>query len=134
LDGRRGLSSAVVRQQSFFPPQSALRQGRSASAFAPAFLVRPASIELFKPLVEIGLQLFDRAIELFSERNAVELVQHGLVEPLHDAVGLRAFSRRERRLAVFLAPRDPLRLPHWDGAALVFLHGLRALAFVPLAD
>jgi hypothetical protein len=46
----------------------------------------------FEPLVEIGLQLFDRAVELFSERNAVELVQHGFVEALDDAIGLRAFG------------------------------------------
>ena len=54
----------------------------------------PVSIELFEPLIEIGLQLRDRAIKLFPEGDTVELVQHGFVEPLHDAIGLRAFGFR----------------------------------------
>ena len=56
--------------------------------------MRPVSIELFEPPIEIGLQLCDRSIKLFPKGDAVELVQHGLVEPLHDAIGLRAFGFR----------------------------------------
>jgi hypothetical protein len=79
----------VIRQQSFFPPQSALRCLHRRFAKTPASLVRPAEIELIEPLIEIGLQLIDRAVELFSERNAVELVQHGFVKALDDAIGPR---------------------------------------------
>ena len=60
----------------------------------------PASIELFEPLIEIGLQLCDGAIKLFPEGDAIELVQHGLVEPLHDPIGLRAFGFRARVIDV----------------------------------
>ena len=56
--------------------------------------MRPVSIELFDPPIEIGLQLFDRSIKLFPEGDAIELVQRGLVEPLHDPIGLRAFGIR----------------------------------------
>ena len=63
-------------------------------AEAPASLMRPVSIELFEPPVEIGLQLCDRSIKLFPKGDAVELVQHGLVEPLHDPIGLGAFGFR----------------------------------------
>ena len=59
---------------------------------APASLMRPVSIELFEPPIEIGLQLCDRGIELFPEGDTIELVQYCLVEPLHDAIGLRAFG------------------------------------------
>ena len=63
-------------------------------AEAPASLMGPVSIELFEPPIEIGLQLCDRAVKLFAEGDAVELVQHGPVEPLDDAIGLRAFGFR----------------------------------------
>src|SRR5208337_1786614 len=56
--------------------------------------MRPVSIELFDPPIEIGLQLCDGAIKLFAEGDAIELVQHGFVEPLHDSIGLRAFGFR----------------------------------------
>ena len=39
-----------------------------------------------EPSVEIGLPLVERAIDLFAERKPVELVEHGPVEPLADAV------------------------------------------------
>ena len=53
--------------------------------------MRPVSIELFEPLIEIGLQLCNRAIKLFSESDAIELVQYCLVEPLHDAIKSAGF-------------------------------------------
>jgi hypothetical protein len=37
-------------------------------------------------LIEIALQLGDRAIDLLAERHAIELVEDGLVEPLGDAL------------------------------------------------
>jgi hypothetical protein len=49
-------------------------------------------IEVADPQIEIGLQLVDRTIHLFAERDTVELVEHGLVEALTDAVGLRALG------------------------------------------
>jgi len=42
-------------------------------AEAPASLMGPISIELFEPPIEIGLQLFNRAIKLLSKGDAVEL-------------------------------------------------------------
>ena len=52
----------------------------------------PLLIVLADPQIEIGLQLVDRTIHLFSERDTVELVEHGLVEALTDAIGLRALG------------------------------------------
>jgi hypothetical protein len=37
--------------------------------------MRPASIELCEPPIKIGLQLCDRAVELFAEGDAIEIVQ-----------------------------------------------------------
>jgi IS30 family transposase len=49
-------------------------------------------VELFYPGVEIGLQFVDRRIDLLAEGDAIELVEHGLVKALDDAVGLRALG------------------------------------------
>ena len=48
------------------------------------------SVVALDPLIQIGLQLFDRCIDLFAKRDLVELFQNRLVESLTDAVGLRA--------------------------------------------
>ena len=53
--------------------------------------MRPVSIELLEALIEIGVQLCDGAIKLFAEGDAIELVQHCLVEPLHDAIKSAGF-------------------------------------------
>src|SRR6266571_3381060 len=61
-------------------------------AEAPASLMWPRLIVFAKPQIKIDLQLVDRTIHLFAEGDAVELVEHGLVEALADAVGLRALG------------------------------------------
>ena len=40
------------------------------------------------PRVKIHLQLLDRRVDFLAERDLVELIQDGLVEPLADPVGL----------------------------------------------
>jgi len=42
------------------------------------------------PVIEAGLQHLGALAELLAEDDALELVEHGLVEALADAVGLRA--------------------------------------------
>jgi hypothetical protein len=59
---------------------------------APLSLVGPGLLELAHSEVEVGLQVDDRLVELLAEGDAIELVEHGLVEALDDAVGLRANS------------------------------------------
>lgn len=44
----------------------------------------------FDPGFEIPLRLGDGAIDSLAERDPVELVEHGLVETLDDAIGSRA--------------------------------------------
>ncbi len=58
-------------------------------------------IVIIEPKVKVDLQLVDRAVELLSERHAVELIEQGLVEPLDDAVGLRALGLGARVIDVF---------------------------------
>src|SRR4029434_5523855 len=48
-------------------------------AVAPAALMLALVVVLVKPGIEVGLQRFDRVVDLLAERNAVELVEHGLV-------------------------------------------------------
>ena len=55
-------------------------------AEAPSSLVRPFLVVALDPIIEIALQLADRAVDLLAEGDAVELVEHGLVEPLNNAI------------------------------------------------
>src|SRR5205823_8653850 len=74
-----------------------LRQGERVKeglhrglAEAPAALMGSLLVVFDDPGIEVGLQLVDRAIDLLAERQPVELVEHGSMETLADAVGLRA--------------------------------------------
>ncbi len=66
----------------------------------PASLMWPCLIVLADPQIDVDLQLVDRTIHLFSKRDAVELVEHGFVEALADAVGLRALCLGPRMIDV----------------------------------
>src|SRR3954466_6039774 len=61
-------------------------------AKAPAALMRPVLVVAPDPLIKVGLQLGDRAVDPLAEGHPVELVQHRLVETLNDAVRLWAFG------------------------------------------
>ena len=61
-------------------------------AETPAALMRPMLIVFEKPSIEIGLQLVDRPIDPFSERDPIEFIEHGAMEALADAVGLWALG------------------------------------------
>src|SRR5262249_32605933 len=69
-------------------------------AKAPASLMWPLLIEVADPQIEIGLQLVERTIHLFAECDTIELIEHGLVEALTDAVGLRALGLSARVIDV----------------------------------
>ena len=69
--------------------------------------MRACFVVFTDPCIEIGLQLVDRMIHLLAERDTVELVQHGLVEALADAVGLRALGLGA---GVVPRPRDKARI------------------------
>lgn len=45
------------------------------------------------PGIKIGLQFVGRPVDLLAECHPVELVEHGAMETLADAVGLRALGR-----------------------------------------
>ena len=42
------------------------------------------------PRIKVGLQLVNRAVDLFAERHPVKLIQDGAVEALADSIRLRA--------------------------------------------
>ena len=54
--------------------------------------MRPPRVVFDQPGVEIGLQLVDRVIDLFAERDSVKLVQDSAVEALTDSVRLWALG------------------------------------------
>jgi len=46
-------------------------------------------IVVFQPYIQIGLQLFNVAVEFLAERNLGELLQDRPMEALADSIGLR---------------------------------------------
>ena len=47
--------------------------------------MRPVLIVTLDPGIEVGLEFGDRSIDLLAEDDAIELIEHRLVEPLDDA-------------------------------------------------
>ena len=72
-------------------------------------------VVLADPGIEIGLQLIDGTIHLLAERDTIEFVQHGLVEALTDAVGLRALGPGARVIDVL----DPITRSLSRSAAVI---------------
>jgi hypothetical protein len=60
----------------------------------------PRFIVFLDPGIQIGLQLVDRTIHLLAEGDTLEFVEHGPVEALTGAVGLRALGFRARVIDV----------------------------------
>ncbi len=63
--------------------------------------MRAHLVVLCDPRIKVGLQFGDRTVNLFPERNSIELVERALVEALDDAVGLRALGLGARVIDVF---------------------------------
>src|SRR5512144_2804683 len=88
---RYGL--ALLIEQLLPGHRQAVKEGRHRRlAVTPAALVGADLVVLAEPFVQVGLQLGDRPVELLAKSNAVELVQHGLVEALADSIRLRALG------------------------------------------
>ena len=61
------------------------------------------------------MQLVDETIHLFAERDTVKLIEHGLVEALADAVGLRALGLSARVINVLDREVEFVLVPLWIG-------------------
>src|SRR5262245_66311330 len=85
---------------------------------APASLMWPRRIVFCNPCVQVGLQLVDRTVHLFAERDTVEFVEHGLVESFTDAVGLRAFGLGARVIDVLDRETELVFVPFGIAAIL----------------
>ena len=74
----------------FLPDLFAVLQGlHGRSPFTDFTLMGAVIIIVIDPFVEVFLQHLDAVIDNLAERHLIELLQHGFVEPLADAVGLR---------------------------------------------
>ena len=62
--------------------------------------MRPFLVVVLDPIIEIAVQLADRAVDFLAEGDAVELVEHSFVEALADTVGLRALGLGARMINV----------------------------------
>ena len=59
-------------------------------AEAVSALVGTDLVVFFYPGIEVLLESVDAVVDLAAEGNAIEFIEHGLMEALDDAVGLRA--------------------------------------------
>src|SRR6266498_2457701 len=120
--------SDAVRLRSFSPSSSALHLGRSASASAeaPAALMRSRFIVLAQPNVKVCLQLVERVVHLLAERHSIELVERSLVEAFADAVGLRALSLGTRMIDVLDREIELVLVPFGIAAELAAAVGEHA--------
>src|SRR6201982_44431 len=62
--------------------------------------MRPVLIVTLDPGIEVGLEFGDRLIDLLAEDDAIELTEHRLVEPLNDAIRLRALGLGARMVDI----------------------------------
>ena len=69
-------------------------------AEAPSSLVRPFLIVTLDPAIKIDLEIGNRAVDLFAKGDAIELIEHRLVEPLDDAIRLWALGLGARMVDV----------------------------------
>src|SRR5262249_27866477 len=86
----------------------------------------PRLIVFRNPCVQVGLQLVDRTVHLFAERDTVEFVEHGLVESFTDAVGLRAFGLVARVIDVLDREIELVCVPFGIAAILAAAVGQHA--------
>ena len=54
--------------------------------------MRTRFVILSKPRIHVGLESVKAVIDLLAKGNPRELIEDGLVKPLGDAIGLRAFD------------------------------------------
>ena len=81
----------VIEERFLARDRSCIDEGLHGSlSEAIAALMGSYLIVFVHPDIEVGLQLADCRIDLFAEGYAIELIEHGLVKALDDAVGLRA--------------------------------------------
>ena len=80
--------------------------------------MRPDLVVLGKPAVEVALQFVDAAVDLLAEGDLVELVQDGLLEPLADAIRLRALRPGSRVIHVLDGQVELILVPLGTAAEL----------------
>lgn len=57
-------------------------------------------VVLLQPGIQVDLQFLQRSIDLLAKRHAVELVQHRLVKPFTDSIGLGMSRLRVRMVDI----------------------------------
>src|SRR5882757_10913214 len=62
--------------------------------------MRPFLVVALDPGIKVRLEFGDRAVDLLAKGDAIELVEHRLVEPLDDAIRLRALGLGARMVDI----------------------------------
>src|SRR5438034_1086590 len=86
----------------------------------------PRLIVFRDPGFQVSLQLVDRTVHLFAERDTIEFVEHGLVEAFTDAVGLRALGLGARVIDVLDREIELVLVPFGIAAILAAAVGQHA--------
>src|ERR1700722_18182894 len=86
--------SGMIRRRSFSPrKRRGVKEGlHRRFAETRSALMRPFLIVALDPAIKIDLEIGDRAVDLLAKGDTIELIEHRLVEPLDDAIRLRALG------------------------------------------
>src|SRR6202007_620950 len=104
------LSNPETSSPDPMPPKPfAANQGGAASHWR----WPPLLIVLSDPNIEIGLQLVDGTVHLFTKRDTVKFVEHGLVESLTDSIRLRALGLGTGVIDILDREVELILMPLW---------------------
>ena len=82
-----GLIAVAGRKAFFLGEREGVKEGLEGRlSEAPLSLMGSDLVELAHPEIEVGLEVVDRGVDFLAEGDPVELIEHGLVEALDDAV------------------------------------------------
>jgi hypothetical protein len=73
-------------------------------------------IVLSDPNIEIGLQLVDGTVHLFTKRDTAKFVEHGLLESLTDSIRLRALGLGTGVIDILDREVELIVMPLWVAA------------------
>ena len=88
--------------------------------------MRPVLIVTLDPGIEVGLEFGDRLIDLLAEDDAIELIEHRLVEPLNDAIRLRALGLGARMVDILERQIELVFMALWIAAIFLAAIGQHA--------
>jgi hypothetical protein len=78
----------------------------------------PLLVVLLQPTIQVSLQFLQCPIDLLPERDTIEFMEHSLMEPFADPVGLRMPGLRSRVIDILDRQIEFILMALWRAAVL----------------